>query len=269
MRDALALAAVASMICKLVFTALSWFVDEKRTAFDWKQPQPSHRHLLHNFVQRLRDSLVSRPSGLCLLMGTSLVYHVLCFLPALELLALLESILFEIPYDAGDGLWQFLYLDPHDRLWPWSVYAFVAVCGVGCDVVSGFVSWTLLKAADRTRFFSGSLGFLILNGLFVLVLGGGCGYFLLAVVSLSLPRAIEYRDIVLLIPQLISIGIPTLAYGGIGFALLAIPRLPLRFRVWLFSRPGQRPNQPLLPGLGTALGTITALLIGVLTVIVS
>lgn len=269
MRNAFALAAVSFLICKLSFAALSWFVDEKRTAFDRKQPRPSHHHFLHKLVQRLRDSLFSRPSGLCLLMGTSLIYHILCFLPALELLALLESMLFEIPYDAGDGLWRFLYLDPHHRLWPWSVYASVALCGVGCDVASGFVSWTLLKAAARSGFFSGLPGFLILGGLVALALGGGGGYCLATVVSVSLPRAVDYRDLVLLIPQVISVGFPTLAYGGTGFALLAIGRLPLGFRTWLFSRPGHCPHQPPLARLGTALGTISALLVGVLSVIVS
>ncbi len=265
MRNALALGGVSFLICKLSFAVLSWFVDEKKTAFDWQQPELSH--FLHHCVQRLRESFFSRPFGLSMLLGGSLIYHLLCFLPGLELLALLESVVFEIPYRAGDGLWQFLYLDPHSRLWPWSVYAGIALGGVGYDIVSGFVSWTLLKAADRAR--SGLLGFLILNGLFFVVVGGGYGYGVLTVVSISLPRALDYRDIVLVTPQVISVSIPILASGGIGFALLAIRWLPLGVRAWLFSRPSSRRNEPRLPLLGTGLGTIVALLVGIVTLMMA
>ena len=119
MRNALALALLSFVICKLSFFSLGWLVAEKTAAFDWKRIQ--HSHLLHAGVQRLRD--MPWPSGLYLLIAISLVYHILCFFPALELLALLESLVFELPYQAGDGVWQFVYLDPRERLWPWGVYA--------------------------------------------------------------------------------------------------------------------------------------------------
>ena len=264
MRNALALALLSFVICKLSFFSLGWLVAEKTTTFDWKRIQHSHPQLLHNGVQRLRD--MPWPSGLYLLIATSLVYHILCLLPSLELLALLESLVFEVPYQAGDGVWQFVYLDPRERLWPWGVYALIAVCGIGCDGVSGFVGWRLLRAADRSQFFSGLPGFLIANVLFVLVLCGGSALFLFIVLSLSLPRAIDYQDVVLLIPQAMSVGIPTLAYCGTGFAILALRRVPTRFRVRLSSRSGHR---PLLPSLGTALGTLSALLIGLVSFMVS
>ena len=264
MRNALAFAVLSFVLCKLSFFSLSWLVAEKTTAFDWKCIQHPHPQLLHNGVQRLRD--MPWPAGLCLLIATSLVYHTVCFFPALELLALLESLVFELPYQAGDGVWQFVYLDPHDRLWPWGVYALIAVCGIGCDGLSGFVGWSLLKAADRSRFFSGLPGFLIANVVFVLVLCGGSALFLFIVVSLSLPRAINYQDVVLLVPHAMSVGIPTLAYCGAGFAILALRRVPTGFRVRLSSRSGHR---PLLPNLGTALGTLSALLVGLLSFMVS
>ena len=264
MRNAFALALVSFGLCKLSFFSLGWLVAEKTAPFDWKRIQHSHPQLLHNCVQRLRD--MPWPSGLCLLIATSLVYHGVCFFPALELLALLESLVFELPYQAGDGVWQFVYLDPRERLWPWGAYALVALCGVGCDGVAGFVGWRLLKAADRSQFFSGLPGFLIANVLFVLVLCGGSGLFLFIVLSLSLPRAIDYQDVVLLIPQAMSVGIPTLAYCGTGFVILALRRVPTGFRARLLSRSGDR---PLLPSLGTALGTLGALLVGLLSFMVS
>lgn len=264
MKNALALALLSFVLCKLSFFSLSWLVAEKTTTFDWKRIQRSHPQLLHDGVQRLRD--MPWPSGLYLLIAASLLYHIVCFFPSLELLALLESFVFELPYQAGDGVWQFVYLDPHDRLWPWGVYALIAVCGVGCDGLSGFVGWSLLKAADRSRFFSGLPGFLIANVLFVLVLCGGSVLFLFIVLSLSLPRAIDYQDVVLLIPQAMSVGIPTLVYCGTGFATLALRRVPTGFRARFSSRSGDR---PLLPSLGTALGTLSALLVGLLSFMVS
>ena len=264
MRNALALALLSFVICKLSFFSLGWLVAEKTAPFDWKRIQHSHPQLLHDCVQRLRDT--PRPSALCLLIALSLVYHSLCLLPSLELLALLESLVFELPYQAGDGVWQFVYLDPRERLWPWGVYALIAVCGIGCDGVSGFVGWRLLRAADRSQFFSDLAGFLIANVLFVLVLCGGSAFFLFIVLSLSLPRAIAYRDVVLLIPQAMSVGIPTLAYCGTGFAILALRRVPSGLRVRLLSRSGDR---PLLPRLGTVLGTLSAVLVGLLSFMVS
>ncbi len=264
MKNALALALTSFVLCKLSFFSLSWLVAEKTTAFDWKRIQHPHPQLLHDGVQRLRD--MPWPSGLCLLIATSLVYHVLCFLPSLELLALLESLVFELPYQAGDGVWQFVYLDPHDRLWPWGVCALIAVCGIGCDGLSGFIGWRLLKAADRSRFFSGLPGFLIANVVFVLVLCGGSALFLFIVVSLSLSRAIDYQDVVLLVPHAMSVGIPTLAYCGTGFAILTLRRVPPRLRARLSSRSGHR---PLLPSLGTALGTLSALIVSLLSLMVS
>ena len=144
MRNALALALLSFVICKLSFFSLGWLVAEKTTTFDWKRIQHSHPQLLHNCVQRLRDI---PPSGLYVLGATSLLYHTVCFVPSLELLALLESLVFEVPYQAGDGVWQFVYLDPRERLWPWGVYALIALCGIGCDGVAGFVGWRLLRAA--------------------------------------------------------------------------------------------------------------------------
>ena len=264
MRNALALAFLSFIVCKLGFFSLSWLVAEKTTAFDWKRIQRSHPQLLRDGVQRLRD--MPWPSGLYLLITASLVYHTVCFVPSLELLALLESLVFEVPYQAGDGVWQFVYLDPRSRLWPWGVYALIALCGVGCDGLSGFVSWRLLKAADRSRFLSGLPGFLIANVVFVLVVCGGSVLFLFIVLSLSLPRAIDYQDVVLLVPQAMSVGMPTLAYCATGFAILALRRVPAGLRVRLSSRSGDR---PLLPSLGTALGTLSALLVGLLSFMVS
>lgn len=264
MRNALALALLSFVLCQLSFFGLSWLVAEKTTAFDWKRIQRSHPQLLHDGVQRLRD--MPWPSGLYLLIAASLVYHSVCFVPSLELLALLESLVFEVPYQAGDGVWQFVYLDPRSRLWPWGVYALVAVCGVGCDGVSGFVGWRLLKAVERSRFFSGLPGFLIANVVFVLVVCGGSALFLFIVVSLSLSRAIDYQDVVLLIPQAMSVGIPTLAYCGTGFAILTLRRVPAGLRIRLSSRSGDR---PLLPRLGTTLGALSALLVGLLSFMVS
>ncbi len=263
MRNALTLALTSFVLCRLSFSGLSWLVAEKTTTFDWKRIQYSHPQLLHDGIQRLRDI---HPSGLYVLGAASLLYHTGCFVPSLELLALLESLVFEVPYQAGDGVWQFVYLDPRGRLWPWSVYALIALCGIGCDGVSGFVGWRLLRAADRSQFFSGLAGFLIANVLFALVLCGGSGLFLFIVLSLSLPRAIDYQDVVLLIPQAMSVGIPTLAYCGTGFAILALRRVPTGLRVRLSSRSGDR---PLLPSLGTALGTLSALLVGLLSFMVS
>ena len=263
MRNTLALAFLSLVLCKLGFFSLSWLVAEKTTTFDWKRIQRSHPQLLHDGVQRLRNI---RPPSLYVLGATSLVYHTVCFFPSLELLALLESLAFEVPYQAGDGVWQFVYLDPRERLWPWGVYALIALCGVGCDGVSGFVGWSLLKAADRSRFFSSLPGFLIANVLFALVLWGGSALFLFIVLSLSLPRAIDYQDVVLLIPQAVSVGMPTLAYCGTGFTILALRRVPAGLRVRLSSRSG---HQPLLPSLGTALGTLSALLVGLLSFMVS
>ena len=94
---------------------------------------------------------------------------------------------------------------------------------------------------------------------------GGSVLFLFIVLSLSLPRAIDYHDVVLLIPQAMSVGIPTLAYCGTGFAILALRRVPTRFRARLSSRSGHR---PLLARLGTALGTLSALLVGLLSFMV-
>ncbi len=264
MRNALALALTSFVLCKLSFFSLSWLVAEKTTAFDWKRIQHPHPQLLHDGVRCLRD--IPRPAGLYLLIATSLLYHVLCFFPSLELLALLESLVFELPYQAGDGVWQFVYLDPRERLWPWGVCALIVVGGVGCDGLSGFVGWRLIKAADRSQFFSGLPGFLIANVVFVLVVCGGSVLFLFTVLSLSLPRAIDYQDVVLLVPQAMSVGIPTLAYCGTGFAILALRRVPTGFRVRLSSRSGHR---PLLPSLGTALGTLSALLVGLLSFMVS
>lgn len=264
MRNALALALLSFVICKLSFFSLGWLVAEKTAAFDWKRIQHSHLQLLHVGVQRLRD--MPWPAGLYLLIAISLVYHILCFFPALELLALLESLVFELPYQAGDGVWQFVYLDPRERLWPWGVYALIALCGVGCDGVAGFVGWRLLRAADRSPFFSGLPGFLIANVLFVPVVCGGSAFFLFIVLSLSLPRAIDYQDVMLLIPQAMSVSVPTLAYCSTGFAILALRRLPTGFYARLSSRSGDR---PLLPSLGTALGTLSALLVGLLSFMVS
>ena len=260
----MALALLSFVLCKLSFFSLSWLVAEKTAAFDWKRIQRSHPQLLHDGVQRLRD--MPWPSGLYLLIAASLVYHIVCFVPSLELLALLESLVFELPYQAGDGVWRFVYLDPRSRLWPWGVYALIALCGVGCDGLSGFVGWRLLKAADRSRFFSGLPGFLIANVLFVLVVCGGSVLFLFIVLSLSLPRAIDYQDVVLLIHQAMSVGLPTLAYCGAGFAILALRRVPAGLGVRLLSRSDHR---PLLPSLGTALGTLSALLVGLLSFMVS
>ena len=100
----------------------------------------------------------------------------------------------------------------------------------------------------------------------MLVLCGGSALFLFIVLSLSLPRAIDYQDVVLLIPQAMSVNVPTLAYCGAGFAILALRRVPTGFRVRLSSRSG---HQPLLPSLGTALGTFSALLVGLLSFMVS
>ena len=264
MKNALAFALLSFVLCKLSFFSLSWLVAEKTTAFDWKRIQHPHPQLVHDGVQRLRD--MPWPSGLYLLIAASLVYHILCFFPSLELLALLESLAFEVPYQAGDGVWQFVYLDPRSRLWPWGVYTLIALCGVGCDGLSGFGGWRLLKAADRSQFFSGLPGFLIVNVLFVLVLCGGSVLFLFIVLSLSLPRAIDYQDVVLLVPQAMSVGMPTLAYCGTGFAILALRRVPAGFHARLLSWSG---HQPLLPSLGTALGALSALLVGLLSFMVS
>ena len=152
MKDAFALAVLSFIICKLSFSLLSWFVDEKKTPFHWQQTQQSYHHLLHRFVQRIKESFFSQPSALFPLVGASLLYHLLSFFLAIELLAFLESIFFQIPYEAGDGLWQFIYLDPHDRLWPWWLYVLASVCGVGFDVLSAWLTLALLKKADHAKY---------------------------------------------------------------------------------------------------------------------
>ena len=73
MRNALALALLSFVICKLSFFSLGWLVAEKTAPFDWKRIQHSHPQLLHDGIQRLRDI---QPSGLYVLGATSLLYHV-------------------------------------------------------------------------------------------------------------------------------------------------------------------------------------------------
>ena len=272
-KDVFALAVLSFIICKLAFGLLSWSVDEKKMPFHWKQTQQSYQHLLHRFVQRVKESLLesclSRPSALLPLIGVSLLYHTFSFFPALELLAFLESILFQIPYDAGDGLWQFIYLDPHDRLWPWGLYGIASVCGVGFDILSARVTWAVLKKADHARSLSRMFGLLLVDGLLLLGIVAGAVVFLLAVVSAILPRQIDYTDIVLILTQVISVSVPTLSYCSIGLAVLAIRWLPHRFRSWLLtpSRKQTAANQPILPRLGTAVGTLGALLVVTLKIL--
>jgi hypothetical protein len=268
-KDAVALALLSFIFCKLIFAMLSWFVDEKKAPFHWKQTQQSFQHVLHLFVQRVKENFLSRPSALLALICASLLYHLFSFFPAIELLAFLESVLFEIPYDAGDGLWQFLYLDPHDRLWPWWLYVIVSVCGVGCDVLSARVTWTVLKKADFAKSLARMFSFLFVDGLLLLILLAGAVFFLFTVVSAILPREIDYTDIVLILTQVISVSVPTLSYCSIGFAILIIRWLPYRLRTWFFtpSRKQASANQPILPRLGTAAGTLSAILVAGLRII--
>ena len=268
-KDAFALAVLAFIVCKLTFAVLSWFVDEKKEPFHWKQTQQPYQRLLHRFVQRIKESFFFHSSALLTLIGAGLLCHILSFFPAIELLAFLESILFEIPYDAGDGLWQFIYLDPHHRLWPWSLYAITSVCGVGFDILSARVTWALLKKANRAKSLPRMFGFLLVDGLLLFGIFAGATLFLSTVVSAILSREIDYTDSVLILTQVISVSVPTLSYCSIGLAILAIRWLPHRFRTWLFTPFGKRTsvNQPILPRLGTAVGAMSAVLIAVLKIL--
>lgn len=216
---------------------------------------------------------MSRPAAFLPLIGASLLYHLLSFFPALEILALLESVLFQIPYHAGDGLWQFIYLDPHDRLWPWWLYVMASMCGVGFDMFSARVTWMLLKRADHSKYpisHARLFGFLLVDNVLLLCILAGATLFLSAVVSAILPRAIDYTDLVLILTQVISASVPTLSYWSIGLVIFIIRRLPYQFRIWLFTPSKRRnivsANQSVLPRLGTAVGILSAILVATLRI---
>ncbi len=281
MRDTFALAALIFFSCKLLFGLFSWFVSERKVAFKqqqidracWQLRQGSFQsflsHLLARIVQRIRESFLSENCTLWPLLYFSLFYHLLSFFLALELLALVESIIFEVPYDAGDGLWQFVYLDPHDRLWPWWLYPFAAVCGVGFDVLSAIVTWTLLQRANRASTLLRMLGFLLLDGLLLLVILAGAVLFLVSIVSAILPRNIDYTDIILIVTQVISVTAPTLACGSIGFVMLSVRWMPtgLRHRLFALLSKFAPENGPVLSRMGTVFGAIIAIIVAAVKIL--